>query len=209
MFLIMLHRCYFFLFQYLITFSQCSTTPTWLTGSASHPATPAACLTPQQSPQHHHPHCTPCSPRPQPGSTRRPTPAAARIFTEALEAVASALQPLTTREATTVILTRSSLSRRHSSWRRRPESRRSGPTGYPSSASPARERPLTSGSSCSSCCRTRRAARVLSSGPTGRRVSSSWSTLRPSPDSGACTRTSQTWTTRPWAELSGKKIALF
>ena len=194
-------------FQYPTTCSRCSATPT--AGSASLPATlllPAACHTPPPSRRRHHRHYKRSLRPRQPASTRSeappPTRAAAKTSTVASEAAASVRQPLTT-EVTT--LTRSSLSRPLSSWRRRPENRRSDPTGFRSSASLERERPLTSGSSCSSCCRTRRAVLASSSGRTGRREFSSWSTRRQSPGSGACTRTSRTWTTKPWAELSGKK----
>ena len=57
---------------------------------------------------------------------------------------------------------------------------------------PQPDRPLTCGSSCSSCCRTRIAARVTSNGPTERKASSNWSTRKPFLDYGACTRTSPT-----------------
>ena len=52
--------------------------------------------------------------------------------------------------------------------------------------------------------RTKRVVPGSSSGPTGRRASSSWWTARRCPGCGGCTRTSLTWTTRPWAEPSGK-----
>ena len=47
--------------------------------------------------------------------------------------------------------------------------------------------------------RTPSAVPSSSSGATERRGCSSWSTARRCPGSGACTRTSPTWTMRPWA----------
>ena len=52
--------------------------------------------------------------------------------------------------------------------------------------------------------RTKNVVQSTSNGQTERRGSSSWWTARRSPDCGGSIRTNLTWTTRPWAELSGK-----
>lgn len=64
--------------------------------------------------------------------------------------------------------------------------------------------PRTSGSFCWISSRIRTPVPGTSSGHRGRRASLNSLTLRPCPSFGAGTRTSQTWTTRPWVELSGK-----
>ena len=80
-------------------------------------------------------------------------------------------------------------------WRRRGAV---APRGYPGTVA----RP-TFGSSSSSCSSIRTAIRATSSGPTRKGESSSSWTPRWSRDSGVCTRTSPTWTTRPWGVPSG------
>ena len=91
-----------------------------------------------------------------------------------------------------------------SSWRRKLASLRSALMAFQWRGSPARAPPLTFGSSCSSCCRTKTHARGTSNGPTAKKASLSWWTPRPSPDSGGFTRTSQTWTMKLWAVHWGK-----
>ena len=62
----------------------------------------------------------------------------------------------------------------------------------------------TCGSSCCNCCRTKRRVLDISNGRIEGVAFSSWSTPRPFLGCGACTRTNQTWTTKPWAGPSGK-----
>jgi len=57
------------------------------------------------------------------------------------------------------------------------------------------------GSSCCPCCRVQPRVLSTSSGWTGRGACSSWWTARRCPDCGVSTRTSLTWTMRPWGEL--------